>query len=189
MYCELDLMTSLKDTKLLARVAWLAADCFVQLIVIATLTMEQELVSALCSEYTIIPSYTPRPPHYQHLLPTAAAAALSYRHLNDVWQWWETRLHSSMKVVSIWRKRCWHLKTGIDGWFAKQRCWKVCEIFADKFPNIVKLRLHVCFASNVSNLHISPPLLSSVSGGCKFRSLQLGISFISLCNIFINTAT
>ena len=86
MYCELDLMTSLKDTKLLARVAWLvlAADCFVQLIVIATLTMEQELVSALCSEYTIIPSYTPRPPHYQHLLPTAAAAALSYRHLSDV---------------------------------------------------------------------------------------------------------
>ena len=55
-----------------------------QLIVIATLTMEQELVSALCSEYTIIPSYTPRPPHYQHLLPTAAAAALSYRHLSDV---------------------------------------------------------------------------------------------------------
>ena len=62
----------------------LAADCFVQLIVIATLTMEQELVSALCSEYTIIPSYTPRPPHYQHLLPTAAAAALSYRLLSDV---------------------------------------------------------------------------------------------------------
>ena len=59
MYCELDLMTSLKGTKLLPRVAWLAGDCFVQLIVIATLTMEQELVSALCSEYTIIPSYTP----------------------------------------------------------------------------------------------------------------------------------
>ena len=105
MYCELDLMTSLKDTKLLARVAWrLAADCFVQLIVIATLTMEQELVSALCSEYTIIPSYTPRPPHYQHLLPTAAAAALSYRHLNDVWQWSERRVHSSKKVASICRK-------------------------------------------------------------------------------------
>ena len=84
MYCELDLMTRLKKgTKLLPRVAWLAGDCFVQLIVIATLTMEQELVSALCSEYTIIPSYTPRPPHYQHLLPTAAAAALSSRHLKQ----------------------------------------------------------------------------------------------------------
>ena len=86
LYCELDLMTRLKGTKLLPRVAWLAGDCFVQLIVIATLTMEQELVSALCSEYTIIPSYTPRPPHYRHLLPTAAAAALSYRHLSEVWQ-------------------------------------------------------------------------------------------------------
>ena len=77
-------MTRLKGTKLLPRVAWLAGDCFVQLIVIATLTMEQELVSALCSEYTIIPSYTPRPPHYQHLLLTAAAAALSSRHLSKV---------------------------------------------------------------------------------------------------------
>ena len=58
MYCELDLMTSLKDTKLLARVAWLAADCFVQLIVIATLTMEQELSRSLLRIHNYTKLYT-----------------------------------------------------------------------------------------------------------------------------------